>query len=150
MRASEVRTRILAEHDALRADLERVEALAVAVLRRPERRAGELRAAAQELVPRLVAHLRWEESHLLPALREAHALGAQRAARLVRDHRSQRELLRLVHARLCDPAHPAPLLASELRGLAAVLRADLGEEERDLRDERVLRDDAAVIGAGAS
>ena len=145
MRASEVRQRILSDHDQLRRDLERVEWLANGPLRGPHGRLAQLRAAAEALVQRLAEHMRWEESHLLPVLRGAHAPGAQRAARLVRDHRSQRELLRCVYARLCDPSHPAVQLAGDLRRFAAALRTDLREEERDLVDERVLRDGAGAL-----
>jgi iron-sulfur cluster repair protein YtfE (RIC family) len=145
MRASEVRHRILSDHDQLRCDFERVEVLASEVLRRPDARLPELRAVGEAMLQRLAAHMRWEESYLFGALRDADAWGAERAARLVRDHRSQRELLRVVRERLCDGSHPAALLVAELRRLVVLLRADLGEEERDLLDERVLRDDVVAI-----
>jgi iron-sulfur cluster repair protein YtfE (RIC family) len=145
VRASEVRHRIFSDHELLRSDLERVERLAIEVIRAPRARLPELRSAAEALLQRLAAHMRWEEFHLLPALREADAWGAQRAARLVRDHRSQRELFRCVHAKLGELSHPGALLAGDLRRLVAALRIDLGEEERDLLDERVLRDDPIAI-----
>jgi hypothetical protein len=91
--------------------------------------------------------MRWEESYLLPALREADAWGEERAARLIRDHREQRELFDFLNARLRDEAQPAALVARDVNHLVALLRDDMREEEAELLDERVLRDDIVAVDA---
>ena len=55
-----------------------------------------------------------------------------------------RELLRFILERLRDPRRPAVMVAGDVTGLVELLREDMQEEERDLLDPRVLRDD--VIG----
>ena len=144
MKPSEIRTRILSDHERLRGDLDRLEALVIDL--RGSRAALEaLRLDAGALIARLQAHMRWEESYLLPALREADAWGEERAERLTRDHREQRDLLSFLNARLRDEAQPAALVARDVDHLIALLRDDMTEEEAELLDERVLRDDVVAI-----
>jgi Hemerythrin HHE cation binding domain len=146
MKPSEVRTRILSDHERLRGDLDRLEAL-VSDLRGGRAALGTLRVDAGALLARLSAHMRWEESYLLPALREADAWGEERAGRLTRDHREQRELLDFLNARLRDEAQPAALVARDVAHLVVLLRDDMREEEAELLDERVLRDDVVAVDA---
>jgi iron-sulfur cluster repair protein YtfE (RIC family) len=144
MKPSEIRTRILSDHERLRGDFDRLEAL-VSDVRGGRAALGTLRMDTGALLARLHAHMRWEESCLLPALREADAWGTERAERLTRDHREQRDLLAFVNARLWDEAQPAALVASDVDHLVALLRDDMREEEAELLDERVLRDDVVAI-----
>ena len=146
MRPSEVRERVLSDHERLRADFRRIEALARAAREGALGRFGDLRVEGDALLARLLAHMRWEESYLLPALRNSDSWGAERAARLIKDHRDQRELFRFFHMRL-ESTEPWPVLAQRLSDLIALLRDDMAEEERDLLDERVLRDDVVAIDA---
>ena len=145
MQPSEVRRRILEDHERLRREVEQVEGLAREILKDLREPISALRAEAEGLVKRLFAHMKWEETHLLPALREADAWGAERAERLVRDHREQRNLLDFVLGRLHDPARPAEAVARDIVHLADLLREDMQAEEKDLLDERVLRDDVVAI-----
>jgi len=146
MRPSEVRTRVLADHERLRRDLERLEALSNGVSeRRGDARVAALREEAQSFLVRLREHMRWEEAHLLPALRDADAWGRERAERLQGDHREQRELLDFIVARLRDRERPGPVVARDVAGLIDLLREDMREEEEALLDERVLRDDVVAI-----
>ena len=103
MTPSEVRSRILADHERLRGDLEGLEAALRQVVDGCTP-AGSLRVDVEALLARLRAHMHWEESYLLPALRDADAWGAERADVLVRDHCEQRELLAFVDMRLRDEA----------------------------------------------
>jgi Hemerythrin HHE cation binding domain len=146
MRPSEVREKVLADHERLRSDFVRIEALARAVRDGALVRFSDLRVEGDALLARLLTHMRWEESYLLPALREADSWGAERAARLIKDHRDQRELFRFFHSRLGD-TEAWPVLARRLTDLIALLRDDMAEEERDLLDERVLRDDVVAVDA---
>jgi hemerythrin-like domain-containing protein len=146
MQPSEIRSRILSDHQGLRRDLERLEAL-VADVRIGRAASDALRVDAEALLAWLRAHMRWEEAYLLPALRDADAWGAQRAEQLVRDHGEQRELLDFVNRRLLDGRHPADLLVRDVAHLIALLRDDMRQEEVELLDERVLRDDVVAIDA---
>jgi iron-sulfur cluster repair protein YtfE (RIC family) len=146
MKPSEVRTRVLRDHEQLREDLDRLESL-VRELAAGRAMPDAVRAESVALVARLYSHMRWEESYLLPALREADAWGAERAERLERDHREQRELLDFLNARLHAEAQPAALLARDVQHLIALLRDDMREEEAELLDERVLRDDVVAVDA---
>ena len=146
MKPSEIRSRILSDHERLRGDLDRLEAL-VSDLRGGRAALGTLRMDGGALIARLQAHMRWEESYLLPALRDADAWGEERAERLTREHREQRELLDFLNARLRDEAQPAALVARDVDHLIALLRDDMREEEADLLDERVLRDDVVSVDA---
>ena len=146
MEPSAIRSRILNDHQGLRRDLERLEALAADV-RDGRTPCVVLRVDAESVLAWLLNHMRWEESYLVPALREADAWGAERAERLLRDHGEQRELLDFLAARLrADPA-PVALVVRDVTHLIALLREDMRQEEEELLDERVLRDDVVAIDA---
>ena len=149
MKPSVVRLRILSDHRSLRRDLERLDAL-VAEVRAGRAPGATLRLDTEALLAWLRGHMRWEEAYLLPALREADAWGAERAKRLVDDHREQRELLDFLNQRLLDDAQPAALLVRDVTHLIALLREDMRQEEAELLDERVLRDDVVAIDALSS
>jgi hemerythrin-like domain-containing protein len=147
MRPSEIRLRVLADHEVLRVDLLRLESLAAegvepAASQEP---LSNLRGEAERFLARLREHMRWEEIYLLPALEQADAWGQERAQRLVDDHREQRELLDLIVTRLRDPERPDAIVARDINNLIGLLREDMCEEEADLLDERVLRDDVIAI-----
>lgn len=89
--------------------------------------------------------MRWEDRHLAPALREADAWGEERAAKLDRDHREQRQVLSHCLAAVADESRPASVVARTLIDLVGMLREDIEDEERVLLDERVLRDDVVGI-----
>ena len=92
--------------------------------------------------------MHWEDVHLRPALLEIpDAWGKEHAEELDRDHREQRELLSDALDRVQDPSRPPSLVARNLLDLVELLRADMEQEERDLLDERVLRDDLVTIDA---
>jgi hemerythrin-like domain-containing protein len=145
MRPSEVLAHVREDHEGLRADLERVEALAQRRDDGSDPDVEVLRREVKALLDRLRVHMQWEDRHLLPALRSADAWGEERARRLVDDHREQRALLDFVLERLHDDARPDELVFSDVFGLIAFLRLDMEREESDLADERVLRDDVVGI-----
>ena len=145
MEPSEVRRRVLADHERLRRDVEQIEGFAREILEGLPMPLSALRAEAKELVARLRAHMHWEESYLLPALREADAWGAERSEHLVRDHREQRDRLDFIVARLDDATRPGDLVARDVVHLVDLLREDMRVEELELLDERVLRDDIVAI-----
>jgi iron-sulfur cluster repair protein YtfE (RIC family) len=145
VKPSEVRERTLRDHEALRIALDRLERCCREAARGDLLPAGQLREAAHALIVDVERHMRWEERHLEPALREADAWGNERADRLRSDHREQREALGHVLAGLRDPGRPPALVARMLLDLIALLRDDMAEEEDLLLDPRVLRDDVVGI-----
>lgn len=145
MRPSRVREHVLTDHEKLRKMLDSLEAIAGDVLSGERRLVGPLRDCAEEVLARLADHMRWEDRHLSEALREADAWGEERAAALAEEHRQQRTMLHDAIERLRDEGRPAPMVARDLADLVMRLRADMREEERDLLDERVLRDDVIAI-----
>jgi hypothetical protein len=89
-------------------------------------------------------HLAFEESVLLPLLRDDLPVGPQRAERLLEEHKMQRGSLAAVHQEAC--AHPLlPMLAAKLAFLTSWLLADMEEEERCLLIPDVVRDDVVVV-----
>jgi iron-sulfur cluster repair protein YtfE (RIC family) len=144
MEPSEIRSRILGDHERLRGDLDRLEAL-VGDARAGSAARASLLIDTEALLARLRAHMHWEESYLLPALREADAWGAERAEQLTRDHREQSELLDFLNVRLREQARPIALLVREVEQIIELLRNDIRQEEAELLDERVLRDDIVAI-----
>lgn len=144
MRPSQVRERVLADHEALRRHLRELEAAARGALDEPEGGDARLRGRAEAFVSTLAEHMRWEDRYLAPALRNADAWGQERADLLASDHREQRELLDDVVTKLRDQRRPPKLVAENVLDLIALLRDDMEQEEALLLDPRVLRDD--VIG----
>ena len=148
MDPSEVRQRVLDDHAALRARIDKVEGLARSAR---SRRGGldELRAEGERLLDRLGRHMRWEELHLRPALLDSDAWGRERVALLEADHAEQREILSRALCQLRRRSRPASAVAEHLLGLVAMLREDMRREEELLLDPRVLRDDVVGIDVEA-
>jgi hypothetical protein len=141
--AGAARRSILQQHEWIRAVLDRGGAAANARLEGAA--SGESVAAAiTELRSAMIAHLAFEESTLLPILRDDLPLGPQRADRLLDEHARQRQMLDV----LLDEARSHPdlgTLATKLAFLTEWLYADMVEEERSLLDPDVIRDDPVVI-----
>lgn len=145
MQPSEVRERVLHDHQKLRARVERLERLARAVIEGDQGRVEELRDCADLLLARLAEHMRWEDLYLAPALEEADAWGPERAMVLAEDHREQRVVLQGLIERLTDPEEPAPDLAEILLEWVERLHRDMEDEEACFLDPRILRDDVVAI-----
>jgi hemerythrin-like domain-containing protein len=140
MKPSEVRARVLADHEVLRRRLAALEEQARRVAGGAADAAPLLRAEAEALLALLGEHLGWEDRHLAPALRAAGARGAEQVRALGDEHAEQRELLADALERLRDPARPALLVARNLLDLAALLREDMDREEQARLDPGLLRD----------
>lgn len=144
MKPSEVRKRVLSEHDELRELLEQLERAARAVLQGHASAADELRERTRSLEERLRAHFELEERILAPALREADPWGPERVERLDEDHVRQRAMLDGLRGAAVHPQRSVLELALLAWGFARLLREDMEEEERLLLSEQLLRDD--IIG----
>jgi hypothetical protein len=141
--AGAARRGILQQHQWIRVVLDRGGAAANARLE-GEGSGESVRAAIAELQSAMTAHLAFEESVLLPLLRDDLPLGPERADRLLDEHVRQRHMLDalLAEAR----AQPdLPMLATKLAFLTQWLYADMLEEERSLLNPDVVRDDPVVI-----
>lgn len=146
MRPSEVRRRILADHEALRARLDEIDDLVTVVEGHGGERELSLRMRALELLEALECHMQWEDRHLVPVLQEScDAWGPDRVERFHTDHREQREVLRHLLRILGDRARPAGLVARGVRDFVLLLRSDMDEEEGFFLDPRVVRDDVVAI-----
>jgi iron-sulfur cluster repair protein YtfE (RIC family) len=144
MQPSEVRERVLHDHQSLRQRVDELESLAEEVIGSGRSPVGKLRQAATELLHALTRHMAWEDLHLVPALRDADAWGPERVARFEAEHEQQRADLRELLAGLEDQDQPPALLASRVLEWVIDLHADMQEEEEAFLDKKVLRDD--VIG----
>ncbi len=149
MQPSEVRRRILHDHQLLRGILLSVEGLAREVVEGEAKQVGALRLEGETLLERLLEHMRWEDLYLRPALLDTPGWGEERAERLDRDHREQRELLQHSLAGIQDLSRPPIVVARQLQDLVRLLREDMEEEESLLVNERVLRDDVVAIDVEA-
>ena len=121
---------ILWQHGRIRALLERARTVADAALDGDAPSVDAVAPAIVDLRSTIEVHLTFEETVLLPLLRDD-ALGSQRADRLLDEHTRQREVLAALHREAA--AHPQlPMLAAKLAFLASWLMADMAEEERCL------------------
>ena len=145
MQPSEVRRRILDDHEKLRAMLTQLEATAAQVLTGEAQLLGSLRTEGTALLSTLREHMHWEDVYLRPALLAADAWGRERAERLDHDHEEQRELLGWAVESVEDQSRPAPVIARTMLDLVRLVREDMTDEERWLVNERVLRDDVVTI-----
>lgn len=147
MTPAEVREWVLKDHKTLRAQLDALDELARQVRDGDRRLIGPLRLEAERFLNRFDNHTRWEDAYLRPALVEADAWGLERAKRLDHDHTEQRALLADSLASLRDAERPPVSVARGVLDLISLIRADMEEEERDLLDPRILRDDVVTIDA---
>lgn len=147
MRPSEVRERILYDHETIRAMLVAVERVSLQVIDGESRLIGPLRFEAEALLGRLLEHMGWEDRYLRPALLEADAWGQERAAHLDRDHQEQREMLQYALASIEDQSRPPLVISRQILDLVRLLRDDMDEEEELLVNDRVLRDDVVSVDA---
>lgn len=149
MKPAEIREWVMKDHQSLRALLGDLEDLARKVRDGDRRLLGPLRLEAERFLHRFEDHTRWEDQHLRPALLEADAWGKERVSRLDHDHKEQRELLEDSLERLRDAERPPVLVARGVLDLIELIATDMGEEERDLLDPRILRDDVISIDSEA-
>jgi CBS domain-containing protein len=146
LRPSEVRARILSEHEVLRTIYAQTETSACSVLDGDAEAGAALREQCNELYRTLLRHIELENAILAPALHDADAFGPVRAQELLREHARQREaLLAALHS---ADASSEIQLAEGVRALLAELAIDMAHEERALLNPELLRDDSISDGQG--
>jgi hypothetical protein len=142
--AGAARGAILAQHERIRAFLERARVVADAALDGEPPSPDAVASAIGDIRTIMEVHLAFEEKSLLPILRDDLPLGPERADRLLDEHGHQRETLATLHREACAFPH-FPILAAKLVFLTEWLLTDMAEEERSLLNPDVLRDDVVAI-----
>ncbi|MCB9663892.1 MAG: hemerythrin domain-containing protein [Alphaproteobacteria bacterium] len=142
---SEVRARVLSEHEAIRERLRVIEGHAERVREEPTLR-GPLQHALIALVPVVRAHADFEDVALAPALLEADAFGDVRTDRLAEHHERLRADMERLEAELGDGEASVASLLAWSRWMTLRLREDMADEERHLLRPDILRDDIVTSG----
>lgn len=107
--------------------------------------AGELQMIVMTLKRELLAHLADEERLLEPILGGIDAWGPVRLGLLRAEHAHQRAVLEVLTGHSSWPA--STLVAGRTLSLCDDLLTDMEFEERELLNERVLRDDLVLLDA---
>jgi len=124
-----------AQHDALRAIMDRCDEL-VAAFEAGNDTTVELTREVARLRVAFDAHNRFEEQLLRPVLLDGDAFGAARIDRMVQEHVGEHRVMR---------DQLATDTVGKLEAVIADLRAHLAAEERYFLTSRVLRDDLVNI-----
>ena len=107
--------------------------------------AGDLQLAVAALERELLAHLGEEERLLEPILERLDAWGPIRLSLLRAEHAHQRAVLAVLTGRSAWPA--SSLVAGRTISMCNDLLTDMEFEERELLNERVMRDDLILLDA---
>jgi iron-sulfur cluster repair protein YtfE (RIC family) len=107
--------------------------------------AGELQSAVATLERELLAHLADEERLLAPILARIDAWGEVRVDLLRAEHAHQRAVLAVLTGERAWLANP--VVAGRTLTLCDDLLTDMEFEERELLNEKVLRDDFILLDA---
>lgn len=145
MDPSEVRARVLADHETIRGVLDRLAALALQAPDDPEV-AATLRAELTDFLPRLEAHMDLEDRILVPALQELDAFGDVRTDMMHAHHAHYRAELDAMMRDL--EAGGVEQLVAWTDTLVTDVRAEMADEERRLLDPDLLKDDLVTSGIG--
>jgi hemerythrin-like domain-containing protein len=142
MKPSEVRERILKEHESLRALARNVENLADRAVTRDG--AQELLKRIDEFWFALNRHIDGEEMALAPILQSIDAWGPVRLERMKSMHVEQRAALGAIHRAITETRIMSEVY-EQARRLIAVVLFDMADEEGDLLHPDLLRDDIIAI-----
>jgi iron-sulfur cluster repair protein YtfE (RIC family) len=149
LQASEVATRILAEHALLRPILRETRLLADRVAKGDEGARAPLRAFALMLYEKLVAHIELEDRILAPAVRNITGWGPSLHTEMMQEHARQRAQLKSDIGDLRMGCICEERLANSIDGFVESLMRDMEAEEKRL----LLRSDLladSLLGDGES
>ena len=131
---------ILWQHRNIRALLHEMRAVAEAALDGKAPSPTAVASAIGAVRSIMEVHLAFEETVLVPILRDDAPLGPQRADRLLDEHARQRTTLATLHGEA--GAYPQlEILPAKLAFLTEWLLADMAEEEKSLLVPEVVHDD---------
>jgi hypothetical protein len=142
--AGTARRGILSQHERIRDLLDRARAVAETALDGEAISGDAVVSAIANIHTTMEVHLTFEETVLLPLLRDDLPIGPQRADRLLDEHSRQREVLAALQKEATSSPE-LPMLAAKLAFLTSWLLADMAEEERCLLTTEAVRDDIVVI-----
>jgi len=134
MDATELRARILEDHEMLRGKAEVLEELALRILRGDEDLGSALRLKGEEIQEQLVRHIGWEETELLPALREFGNGGV--ADQIFAEHEAQRKRIADTLVTLQGSERRPVALARYIVEFVRVLDQEMREEEENVLSRR--------------
>jgi hypothetical protein len=144
MNPSHVRRRILHEHTLLRERLANLENTLTTLSRGHPADVRALAEAATHLLSDLVRHTHFEDLVLGRVLSEIDAWGPVRAKQLTDHHLQQRRELRAMIAAYAELSS-AEETARVTRDWIAWIRDDMREEEQDILNRNLLRDDPIAV-----
>lgn len=136
---SEVRKRILAEHDKLRGLMAEVRETS-ARARQNGTGHQEFADASQALLTAVAKHLDLEDEILVPTLETIDAWGPERAKRLATEHENQRQILTQVSEQLARGEHAPDETIERMETFVDRLEKDMALEEKTSLDEELLRE----------
>lgn len=126
------RKSILRQHGHLRSLLARASRVAETALEGTPTSPDAVACSIGDVRTTMEVHLVFEESVLLPILRDDLSEGPERARRMLEDHERPRAFLTKLHREAS--AHPElPILAAKLVFLTSWLLQDMVEEEQQIR-----------------
>ena len=144
MRPSEVRSRILRDHEALSERLTALQRFADEAVESNGEACARTREFACGVVEELADHLDVEEQLLVPMLRDMDAWGPLRADELRQHHDQQWRGLKRLRDRVSSPLQP-PELAAHIALMVQLLQHELAQEAHELLTPEILRDDVLGI-----
>lgn len=145
---SEVRARILKDHERIRAAIGAVRQAA-----RDSRDNGHFRRfreVAQELLTMVDRHLDLEDEILMPTLRTIDAWGPHRAERLSAEHQSQRVVLEKARQELTRAGRATIDVVAGMEEFTNRLEKDMELEEKTSLDEELLREFPMPVDFGGA
>ena len=149
MLPSEVRHRILQDHETIRSRLDKLTAPIARIRSGDHQAARVFSQRGCSFLELFLAHIELENWLLVPALREADAWGDVRADRVLREHREQTAEVRSLLEAFADPFASSRELAKQLEDFVDALELDMATEERMLLGPDLLRDDVVGIDVEA-
>lgn len=136
MRPSDLRDRMLSEHEELRRQLVGIRAALTRGAGGPVLTA-EVKAQIKHFSVALAAHMAYEEAHLAPALRASSDWGDIDLDDLRAHHDRQRERLRVLTLALRDPRRREESVVGQVAELLDEVEADVADENRRLLTPRM-------------
>lgn len=144
MALEEARAQLLAQHRALRDQLQKLSGLIERFSKGRLSLVSDMRARAREFAINLMDHLEQEERVLDPLLQRGKAGGPERLDRLKHEHLHLRHLLASMHARLGFVQSPHRI-TEVINSLRTSILLDMEMEERELLSPEVFSDEQGEV-----
>ena len=143
MKPSEVRLRIVSDHNLIRAMIADAHLVVTQSARGNPLDVARLFRVSRHLRETLAQHFAMEEELLVPALRDTDAWGQIRANRVLEDHETQRAALDVLAD--LEQRSNIPELRQALLSLGDLMVEDMHREEQACLQPDLLRDDTVAV-----